>query len=169
MTSKPASKDELIKSIKQEHKNLEKAFKGLSATDMIKTTARGEWSIQDSLAHVTAWENQFIEWYEAGQRGEKVAMPDWSKPGTVDEINLGIYRRNADRGLKEVKKEFDESYKRILKTAKSIPEETLFVPGRAAWTGNATLADYLISNSSQHYADHVKMIQEIKQKNGIEG
>ena len=167
MVNKPASKDEHIKSIKREHKNLEKAFKGLSASDMIKTTAKGEWSIQDILAHLTAWENQFIEWYEAGMRREKVVLPDWSQPGIVDEINLGIYRRNLDRGLKEVKKEFKESYKRILKTAKSIPEETLFIPGRAAWTGKDTLADYLMSNTCGHYPEHIKMIQEIKQKNGM--
>ena len=119
------------------------------------------------MAHITAWENQFMEWYEGGLRGDKVVIPDWSKPGTVDEINLGIYRRNLDRGLKEVQKEFKESYKRILKAVKNISEEMLFTPGKISWTGKETLADYLMANTGGHYPEHVRMIQEIKQKNGI--
>lgn len=161
---KPASKKELLKSIKTEHKLLERSFKGISATDMIMTTAPGEWSVQDILAHVTAWENKLLEWYEAGLRGEKQVMPDWGKPGVVDEINLGIYKRNHDRWVKEVKKEFSESYKRILKTVKAIPEETLFTPGKVDWTGKDTLADYVISNTSRHYTEHIPMIEALKQK-----
>lgn len=167
MADKPASKDQLLGSIKQEHKNLENSIKGLSDTEMIKTTEPGEWSVQDIMAHVTAWEQSLLNWYERGLRGEKQVMPEWNKPGVLDAINLDIYRRNKDRWLKEIKKEFKGSYKQILKTVKSIPEEWMLTPARFDWTGKSTLMDYIFSNTSEHYADHTLMIENIKQKHGL--
>jgi hypothetical protein len=167
MTDKPASKDELLDTIKQARKSLEQSFGGLSDSDMIKTTAPGEWSIQDILAHVTAWEQKLLNWYAAGLRGDKQTMPEWGKPGVIDDINRGIYRANKDRWLKEVKKEFKASYKQTFKTIKSMPEEWLFTAGKFSWTGGDTLVDYVISNTSHHYTDHIAMIETIKQKLGI--
>lgn len=164
---KPASKAELLKSIRSEHKRLEKSFKGISIHDMIKTTTPGEWSVQDILAHITAWEKNLLKWYETGLRGEKQVMPEWKTPGVLDEINLGIYKLNHDRWLKEVQKEFKESYKRTVKLVKSMPEEGMFSSGKYDWTGQATLADYIASNTSEHYAEHITMIEAIRQKYGF--
>jgi hypothetical protein len=161
---KPASKKELLKSIKAERKNLENSLKSISDNDMLKTGTPGEWSLQDIMAHVTAWEQKLLGWYEAGLRGEKQTMPDWSQPGLVDSMNLDIYRRNHDHWLKEVRKEFKESYKQILKTVKRIPEEEMFFPGRFDWTGKESLADYINANTGRHYAEHIPMIAAIKQK-----
>jgi hypothetical protein len=167
MTDKPASKDELLDSIKQARQSLEYSIKGLSDNEMIKTTGPGEWSVQDIMAHITAWEQKLLNWYEAGLRGEKQTMPEWGKPGVVDDINRGIYRANKDRWLKEVKKEFKASFKLTYKTIKSIPEEMFFTPGHFDWTGKDTFADYVISNTSRHYAEHIAMIETLKQKLGI--
>jgi hypothetical protein len=165
---KPTTKARLLQDIREEHKSLEKALRGLSDADMLKSAAPGEWSVQDTLAHVTAWEKTFLNWYETGLRGEKQVMPDWSKPGLIDEINLDIYKRNHDRWLKEVKKEFKESYKQIFKTVKSIPEDLMFTPGKVAWTGKETLADYIMANTSGHYSEHVAMIEDIKKKLAVQ-
>jgi hypothetical protein len=167
MTDKPASKDELLDSIKQARHSLEQSLKHVSDNDMIKTSAPGEWSVQDIIAHITAWEQKLLNWYEAGLRGEKQTMPEWGKPGVIDDINRGIYRANKDRWLKEVKKEFKESYKQTFKTIKSIPEEWLFTAGKFDWTGKDTLADYVVSNTSRHYIEHIMMIEILKQKLGI--
>lgn len=166
MQNKPASKAHLLEVIRTERKNLERSLKGISTTDMIMAPAHGEWSIQDIMAHITTWEQTCLNWYAAGLRGEKIDMPDWDKPGIIDEINLGIYKRNHDRWLKEIKKEFKQSYKEFLKTVKSIPEEVLFTSGKVIWTGKDTLADYIIANSSRHYTEHVPMIQALRQKLG---
>lgn len=166
MQRKPASKEQLLQAIKEERKNLERSLKGLSPNDMMMSPAPGEWSIQDIMAHITAWERTCLDWYSAAIRGDKVDIPDWSKPGIVDEINLGIYKRNKDRWLKEIKKEFKNSYKVFYKTVKSMSEEDLFVPGRVPWTGKNTLADFVIGNSSHHYAEHISMIEALKQKLG---
>jgi hypothetical protein len=166
MERKPASKEQLLQAIKEERKNLERSLKGLSHNDMMLSPSAGEWSIQDIMAHITAWEQTCLNWYSAGLRGDKVDIPNFEKPGIVDEINLGIYKRNKDRWLKEIKKEFKQSYKEFYKTVKSMSEEDLFTPGKVPWTREFTLADYVMSNSNRHYAEHIPMIEALKQKLG---
>lgn len=163
---KPTTKARLLKDIKAEHERLEAVLRKFSDTEMFWSSAPGEWSVQDIMAHITAWEQTFLNWYEAGRRGEKLQLPDWSKPGTVDAINREIYKRNKDRWIKEIKKEFKESYKKILKIVKSVPEELMFIPGKVAWPGKDSLADYIIANTSRHYAEHVLMIEDIRKNIG---
>lgn len=163
---KPVTKAQLLQDIQAGRKRLEALLRTFSFDDMVRSDSPGEWSIQDILAHIAAWEETFINWYEAGRRGEKIVMPDWSKPGILDEINLDIYRRNRNRGLKEVLKEFKDSYKKMVKTVKSIPEEIMFTPGKVTWTGKDSLADYVIANTSRHYAEHIPMIEDIRKKLG---
>ena len=163
---KPTTKARLLKDIRAERQKLEIALQGLTDADMVKTTVAGEWSVKDILAHVTTWEQSFLKWYEAGLRGEKQVMPEWSKPGVIDAINKEIYERNAKRSLNDVKKEFHASYKTILKTIDQIPEEAMFITGKYDWTGKYTLADYTVVNTGGHYTEHLAMIEAIKKKHG---
>jgi hypothetical protein len=36
---------------------------------------RGGWSVKDILAHLIEWQQMNLDWYAAGRRGEKPAMP----------------------------------------------------------------------------------------------
>lgn len=164
--NKPTTKAELLKGIRDERKCLENALKGLTDAEMAKAEAVGTWSVKDILAHVAAWEKSFLKCYQAGLRGEKQVMPEWSKPGVLDAINREIYEHNLNRKLSDVNKDFHESYKRILKTVAQIPEEGMFTPGKFDWTGKATLADYIWSNTGQHYFEHLAMVDAIKKKPG---
>ena len=133
---------------------------------MVRSETPGAWSVKDILAHVTTWEKAFIYWYKTGLTGHKQALPEWSKPGTIDTINIGIYLSNQDRALKDVLEGFKESYKKIYEMVESIPEDLMFAPGKFEWTGKDTLADYIIANTSRHYSEHVTMIEAIKKKLG---
>jgi hypothetical protein len=160
----PTTKVALLQGIREERKRLEDALIGISRSDMAKDSRPDAWSVKDNLAHVAAWEKKLLKWYETGLRGEKQAMPQWSQPGLIDEINLKIYQRNRDRQLDDVLQEFKESYKQILTTVESIPEDGMFTPGKYDWTGKGTLADYIVGNTSHHYIDHLEMIEAIKKK-----
>ena len=164
---KPTTKADLLKDIKEQRRRLENSFKDLIDADMVKSEKPNEWSVKDILAHVTAWEKNFLKWYETGLRGEKQVMPEWGKPGIIDAINQQIYEINKNRTLGEVLTEFGTSYEIILKTVEEIPEDDMFVPARYDWLGKNTLADYIIGNTSEHYAEHLAAIEAIKQKYGI--
>jgi hypothetical protein len=160
----PTTKAALLRGIREERQRLEYAFKRISPSDMAKASHPDAWSVKDNLAHIAAWEKKLLKWYETGLRGEKQAMPQWSQPGLVDEINLEIYQRNRGRQLDDVLQEFKESYQQILATVESMPEDGMFTSGKYDWTGQGTLADYIVGNTSGHYAEHLKMIEALKKK-----
>ena len=164
---KPTTKGQLLKDIRTERKKLENALKGLPDAAMVKAPAAGEWSVKDILAHIAFWEQFFLQRYRAGLRGEKQVMPEWSKSGVLDDINKEVYERNLKRTLSDVKKEFHTSYKLIFDAVEQIPEEDMFASSKYDWTGKNTLADYIVGNTSEHYAEHLATIEAIKKKHGI--
>jgi hypothetical protein len=161
---KPVTKVELVQGIKKEHKRLEEALKGLTPAEMTKGSRPDAWSVKDILAHISWWEAFFIDRYEAGLRGEQQVMPQWNEPGVLDDINLDIYRHNRARELPDILKEFKKSYQRVIKTVEAIPEADMFTPGKYDWTGKSTIADYIVANTSRHYAEHLTTIKNLKNK-----
>jgi hypothetical protein len=133
---------------------------------MVKTGNAGEWSVKDILSHIAAWEKNFLSWYEAGVKGAKVDKPDFSKSGVLDEVNRQIYESNRRRRLEDVTAEFKDSYKRILTVVESIPEEVLFAHGKFSWTRRLTVAEYIVANTGEHYAEHLAAVKAIKQQPG---
>jgi hypothetical protein len=164
---KPTSKAQMLKAIRQERQKLETVLQGLTDADMVKAPASGEWSVKDILAHIAFWEQFFIQRYRAGLRGEKQVMPEWSKSGVLNDINKEVYERNLKRKLSDVKKSFHASYKLIFDAVEQIPEEDMFAPAKYDWTGKNTLADYIVGNTSEHYAEHLAMIDAIKKKHSL--
>ena len=159
---KPASKARLLKDIRAGHQRLEEVLGGFTDADMVKRTAPGAWSLKDLLAHITAWEKAFLDWYHTGLKGGKPDKPDFSKPGVLDEVNRQIYEKSRNRKLKDVVNEFRASYHKILVEVESIPEEVMFVTGKYAWTKTLPLVDYIISNTSEHYAGHLPTVASIR-------
>jgi hypothetical protein len=112
----------------------------------------GEWSVKDVLAHLVAWEELFLSWYEAGLHG---SIPDTAPVGmsrkAMDALNQQIFIQHRQRSLEDVLSEFRASYRQVLATVQAVPEEDLFAEGRYAWTGKLTLADYIAGNTCNHY------------------
>jgi hypothetical protein len=160
----PTTKAALLQGIHKERKRLEDAIAGFSPELMSSASRPDAWSVKDNLAHIVAWEQKLLEWYNTGLVRKNQAMPQWNQPGLIDEINLKIYQRNRDRRLDDVLREFRVSYQQILNTVESIPGDGMFTSGKYDWTGKGTLADYIVGNTSHHYSDHVEMIEAIKKK-----
>ena len=163
----PTTKAQLLGGIRLERQRLEDSLHGLTNSDMVKSPRPGTWSIKDILAHVSAWENTFMGWYQAGLKGGKVGKPDFSQAGVLADVNRQIYEANKNRSLKDVLAGYKNSYERILALVESIPAEDIFARGRFAWTGTQKLASYITANTSSHYPSHLKMVEALKQKYGI--
>jgi hypothetical protein len=161
---KPATKVELVQGIKNERKRLEEALKNFTPADMAKNSRPDAWSVKDILAHISWWEAFFVDRFEAGLRGEKQILPRWNEPGVLDDINLDIYKHNRGRELPDVLKAFEKSYQRFLTMVESIPEADMFTHGKYGWTDKSTIADYIVANSSRHYAEHRATIENLKNK-----
>lgn len=126
--------------------------------DPVERNASGtweDWSINDELAHVVAWQMNSLARIAALIHAEPV--PDFSDYET---INRAIYRTNHERSLAEVAAEGDRAYADFVALIQSLPEEDLVQP--APWPGQEprSLVAHIISNGFEHplvhYADHYR-------------
>ena len=150
---KQTNKEQLLQDIRIQHRRLKKTLAALSVEDMLQPGVTGRWSVKDLLAHLTAWEQLFLEWYTSGTEGRKPAIsPVGMSRKVMDALNEQIYAQNQARLLEDVRAEFHTSYQQVLRVVEAIPEEDMFAPDRFPWTGKLTLADYIAGNTCNHYA-----------------
>ena len=146
------TKEKIIERIHTERKRLEKNLALLSDEDMLESGVIGEWSVKDILAHLFDWEQRFLGWYEAGLREE---VPETPAPGLkwsqLRILNQQIFEKHRDKKLKNVKEEFQSSFKRVLDTIEEIPENDIFEIGRYRWTGKGNIGGFILANTANHY------------------
>jgi len=150
--TKRRSKAELIKAIQVEHRQLDRNLVNLTKKDMVKHGVVGDWSIKDVLAHLTAWEQLLLNWYEAGLRGKMPSpAPVGMSQSAIHALNQDIFEQHRKRPLASVWSQFQISYQQVLAIVQAIPEDDMLAPGRYAWTGRLTLVDYIAGNTCNHY------------------
>jgi hypothetical protein len=145
---------ELLKEIQFERKMLDEALAPVPTRLMTKAdVTRGGWSVKDILAHLVEWQQMNLDWYSAGLRGEKPAMP---APGftwrEIPRLNEMIYRKHRRRSLQAVLDDYRSYHRRIVTLIKTLPDRDLTTLGRFSWTGPSwALSDYLRASTAAHY------------------
>ena len=144
----------LLSEIERERAALDEALTLLTVRDMTRAgVTRGGWSVKDILAHLVEWQRMNLDWYAAGLRGERPAIP---APGyTLRELprfNAMIYRKHHRRPLKAVLRDYRSFHRRVVRLIEEIPDADLVTLGRFSWTGPSwTLSDYLRASTAAHY------------------
>jgi hypothetical protein len=147
-------KVELLKEIHLERIALDDTLALVTPRLMTKAgVTRGGWSVKDILAHLVEWQQMNFNWYEAGLRGEKAAMP---APGytlrEIPRLNQAIYRKHHRRPLGAVLNDYRSYHERTIALIESLPDSDLVTLGRFSWTGPSwTLSDYLRASTAAHY------------------
>jgi hypothetical protein len=77
-------KEELLAAVEASWCRLDGSVEGLDETAMLAPGVVGDWSIKDTLGHVTACDELVMQYLERWRRGEPQPNSDWS---TVDEYN----------------------------------------------------------------------------------
>ena len=150
--TKYRSKARLIEAIQVEHLRLEKTIAHLTEENMVKSGAVGTWSVKDVLAHLTAWEQFLLNWYDAGLHGKSTSPPPVGmSKNAINALNQDIFEQNRRRLLSTVVSEFQASYLQVLELVQVVQEEDMFKPSTYAWTGRYTFADYIAGNTCNHY------------------
>jgi hypothetical protein len=145
---------ELLSEITRERRALDDALALLSAREMTRAgVTRGGWSVKDVLAHLVEWQQMNLDWYAAGLRGEKPAMP---APGytlrELPRLNEMIYRKHHRRSLQAVLSDYRSYHQRIVELIEALPDADLVTLGQFSWTGPSwTLSDYLRASTAAHY------------------
>lgn len=150
---KYASKDDLIASIVKEHKAFADCAASVPKDRFKETGVWGDgWTVHDLFAHLTEWEQMFLTWHRYGAAGKEPALP--AAGYTWDEIarlNQAIWDKHRRRSTRRVVTDFGNTYREILKMAKSLSNDELLAPGHFAWTKDKNLCTYLAANTAEHY------------------
>jgi hypothetical protein len=144
---------DLLAEIRTERQLLDETLACIPKRVMTKEgVTRGGWSVKDVLAHLVAWQQLNFDWYEAGLRGEKVAMP---APGftlrEIPRLNAMLYRKHHRRSLTAILDDYRSYHARIVQLVESLTDADLTTIGRYSWTGPSwTLSDYLRASTAAH-------------------
>jgi hypothetical protein len=108
--------------------------------------------VKDILAHLVEWQQMNLNWYAAGLKGEKPAIP---APGfTLRErprLSEMIYRKHHRRSLQAVMRDYRAFHKRVVELVEAHPDSDLVTLRRFSWTGPSwTLSDYLRASTAAH-------------------
>ena len=147
-------KTELLREIERERQALDDVLAGLSPRQMTKAgVTRGGWSVKDILAHLVEWQRMNLDWYAAGLRGEKPAIP---APGytlrDLPRFNAMIYRKHHRRSLSAVVADYRSHHCQVVDLIRRLPDADLVTLGQFSWTGPSwTLSDYLRASTAAHY------------------
>jgi len=163
-------KAELLSEIARERAALDAALVGLGPRHMTRPgVTRGGWSVKDVLAHLIAWQQLALGWYEAGLKGEPVHMP---APGytlrELPRLNALLYRRHHRRSLKVVLADYETYHTRVVALIESLGDRDLVALGRYSWTGPSwALSDYLRASTAAHYLWARKRIRQWRRTQGL--
>jgi len=147
-------KQELLAEIQLERTALDSTLTLLTRRQMTKAgVTRGGWSVKDVLAHLVEWQDMNLNWYEAGMRGEKPAIP---APGytlrELPRLNEMIFRKHHRRSLDAVLKDYRSYHDTVIALIQALPDDDLVMLNRFSWTGPSwTLSDYLRASTAAHY------------------
>ncbi len=147
-------KKELLLEIQRERNALDDTLALVPIRRMTKAgVTRGGWSVKDVLAHLVEWQQMNLDWYAAGLRGEKPAMP---APGftlrDLPRLNQMIYHKHHRRSLQAVMRDYRSYHDRVVELIQVLPDRDLVTLNRFSWTGPSwTLSDYLRASTAAHY------------------
>jgi hypothetical protein len=147
-------RSELLSEIQRERRALDESLAPLSARQMTWAgVTRSGWSVKDIHGHLVEWQQMNLDWYAAGLRGEKPAIP---APGfTLHELprlNAMIYRKHHSRSLQAVMRDYRSYHARVVALVEALSDADLVTLQRFSWTGPSwTLSDYLRASTAAHY------------------
>jgi tetratricopeptide (TPR) repeat protein len=114
-----------------------------------------DWSVEDELAHVIAWQMNSLARIAALLHAEPV--PDFSD---YEAVNQAIYRTNHERSLTEVAAEGDRAHADFVALIQSLSEEDLTRLAPFSGQEPRSLAAQIMGNGFEHpmvhYADYYR-------------
>ena len=108
------TKKALLESIQAERKRLDQTLSVLTEVQLIQPGVVGEWSIKDTLAHLTAWEQRLLQRVRGKpERGVELSTPNF---------NAQVFRENRNRTLVDVQAESQRSYSAVVRLAENLSD-----------------------------------------------
>ena len=164
-TTLPKNTSELLDNIDREWSALMRVVDQLSPGQMTMPDAGG-WSPKDNLAHLTEWMKILLGYHMDKLPAYKVVgvAPEVTKDWDMDVINKVLFERNRPRPSREVLDELKRVYAEVVARVKVTPFDELMKPRHADDPEKQPLLNWVLGNTSGHFAEHRLNIEKILKK-----
>ncbi len=161
--SESSVKTELLAELDREWAHVERVCAGLSEADMIAPGVEGEWSVKDTLSHLSAWEKYLLDrlsYVMGGHHPQYAIMTSWDD---VHRFNAQVYAENKDRPLTSAIIEFRTLYRGVMTVLEALDDSLLNQPYTYDFPDdNLTLLQLIKANTFEHYREHCIAIEKEK-------
>ena len=133
----------------------ETSYAGLSDAQLMKPGVTGDWSVRDILAHVSTWEEEALTHLPLILEGG--TPPRYSvRYGGIDAFNARMTEQKASLSLAAVRRQLDETHRRLIDFVQSTPEDQLSRESR--------FRRRLRLDAYGHYPQHAEAIRQWRRK-----
>ncbi len=142
-------KIQVIDKLEQAWKDFQGSFSGLSDAEIVKQGVTGAWSVKDIIAHVSWWEEETLKHLPEvlqGIRPQRYSV----LYGGIDAFNALMTEKWRSLTLEEVRKQTDETHRKLLEYLKAVPEEH--------FTSESRFRRRLRLDTYSHYPIHTQAI-----------
>jgi hypothetical protein len=154
------TRDEILKTIKEQHAQLLAALAEIPEDVMTKRPIVEWWTIKDLLGHIAMWEQvalKFIAEYRQGGLPKTLGMNDDDAINAYNKREAAIRR---DWSLARVRAEFDTAHRDLVAAIESLSDADLAQPLPAPWGKGDNLEKLIAINSYQHNPEHIEQIRQ---------
>ena len=152
------TKEQLLSQIKQERTDWEALLAEIGVERMEIPGVTGDWTMKDTIAHLTTWWRREIARAEAVRRDE--CPPDHPPQSDVAIINQWVYLTNRDRPIAAVVRDAQAAWQAFAAAIQALPEPILFARERFTWLEGRTLGAGLLEDFITHlHEEHVPLIR----------
>jgi hypothetical protein len=150
-------KQQFLKKLDQAWAALGSSYAGLSESQLAEPGVTGDWSVKDSLAHVTTWEAEALKYLPFILAGG--TPPRYSTQyGGIDAFNAQITEQKRGLPVDAVRGQLDETHRRLRDFVQRAPEEQ--------FTHENPFRHRLRLETYSHYTLHANMIHDWRQRLG---
>lgn len=160
------TKQKLLQSIHQSRTQLIKALGELTDEQLTAIKDDQGWSVQDHIAHITAWEQSVQSVVEGKERYHGLGVDEATYfSGDFDKMNDRIFQQRQNLPLKTVLDQFHTVHNQFVEQIEAMTEAELLLPFRhylsqgTKENDNRLLIELIQGNTVGHYAEHLAWIE----------
>lgn len=163
------NKFELLAEMTKANEELEAHLACLTEADMAEPGPGGDWSVKDTVAHITAWMKLATGWLEKSLNGEAVTryLPGYELTGneaeddaTMNRLNDHFFETYKELPAAAILAEYRQACEGLTAVVATMLEEDLLEPGRLDWYPDQPVWLNIAGNSFWHIRDHLAAFQE---------
>jgi hypothetical protein len=142
---------QLLERIDKAWRAFKESYAGLSDAELVVPGVTGAWSVKDTIAHVTWWEEEALTHLPLILEGGR--PPRYSvKYGGIDAFNAQMAEQKERLSLAEVLRERDATHRRLIDYLQTVPEDQIATETR--------FRRRLRLDTYGHYPKHADAIRE---------